>query len=179
LPWVDQYLVLFTRVRSNLTRWIGILRLGAADSVRAAALSAGGEVMRRRAVAVRWSNRVNAFSGTVWAWVWPKSKSPRRETHLEARGAATAAGDGGRWPGAARDDGKQFVSMGRWGIGEETAGENPHRNAKLLECFLDGGERWTDGAASGRGMEAAVAEELGRFRVLGEGSGYGCGLGRS
>jgi hypothetical protein len=33
--------------------------------------------------------------------------------HLEARGAATAAGDGGRWRGAVRDDGEQFASTGR------------------------------------------------------------------
>jgi hypothetical protein len=57
------------------------------------------------------------------------------------------------------------------------AGKNPHCNAKLLECLLNGGERLSDGAVSGRGVEVVVAEELGHFRVLGKGGR--CSLGRS
>jgi hypothetical protein len=47
LPWVDSYLAFLTWVRSNLTHWIGILQLGAADSAGVAVLSAGGKEMRR------------------------------------------------------------------------------------------------------------------------------------
>jgi hypothetical protein len=49
--------------------------------------------------------------------------------------------DGGRWRGAARDNGELIVSTGRQGRGEEAASDHPHHNAKLLECLLDGGER--------------------------------------
>jgi hypothetical protein len=39
------------------------------------------------------------------------------------------------------NDGEKLVSTGKWGRGEEVAGEHPHRNVKLLECWLDSGER--------------------------------------
>jgi hypothetical protein len=87
--------------------------------------------------------------------------------HLWAREEATAAGDGGRRRGAARGDGEQFAHTGRRGREGEAAGENPHRNVEPLEHLLDGGERWSDAAASGQGVEAATAEELGRLRVFG------------
>jgi hypothetical protein len=32
---------------------------------------------------------------------------------------------------------------GRWGRGGEAAGENPHRNAELLEHLPDGREQWS------------------------------------
>jgi hypothetical protein len=51
--------------------------------------------------------------------------------------------------------------------GREMAGEHPHRNAKLLECLLDGGERRSGGAASGRSTAMAAAEELGALGFLG------------
>jgi hypothetical protein len=70
------------------------------------------------------------------------------------------AGDGGQRRGAAQDDGEQIASTGRQGRGEEAAGEHPHHNVKLLECLLDGGEWPSGGAASGRSMAMAVAEEL-------------------
>jgi hypothetical protein len=93
--------------------------------------------------------------------VWSGSKSARRGTHLEAPEPATLAGDGGRWRGVAQDDGEQFASMGRRGRGEEAAGENPHHNAKLLECLLDGRERRSDGNDGDRSEEAAAVEASG------------------
>jgi hypothetical protein len=76
-------------------------------------------------------------------------------------------GDGGRRRGVARGDDEQFACTGRRGRGGEAAGENPHRNVELLEHLLNGGEWRSDGAASGRGVEATAAEELGRLRVFG------------
>jgi hypothetical protein len=47
------------------------------------------------------------------------------------------------------------------------AGEHPHRNAKLLECLLDGGERRNGAAVSGRSTPAmAAAEGLGCLGFL-------------
>jgi hypothetical protein len=71
------------------------------------------------------------------------------------------AGDGGWRRGAARDDGEQTTSMGKRGRGEEAAGKHPHRNTKLLECLLDGGERRSDGNDGGRSTEATMAARLG------------------
>jgi hypothetical protein len=44
------------------------------------------------------------------------------------------------------------------------AGEHPHRNAKLLECLLDGGERRNGSAASVR--SSALAAVTGKLRAL-------------
>jgi hypothetical protein len=100
----------------------------------------------------------------------------RRGTHLGAREAAIAAGDGGRQRGAARDDGGPIASTGKRGRGREATGEHPYRNVMLLESLLDGGERWSGGAASGRGTAmAAAAGKLLALRFLSKGGG--CSLG--
>jgi hypothetical protein len=76
-----------------------------------------------------------------------------------------AAGSEGRLG----NDGKQSTSTRRRGRGGEATGEHPHRNMKLLECLLDGGERRNGGAASGR--STAMAAATGKLRALGVFSG--------
>jgi hypothetical protein len=56
--------------------------------------------------------------------------------------------------------------MGRRGRGEEAAGENPHRNTKLLECLLDGGEQRSGENDGGRSAEAAVAGKASALMVF-------------
>jgi hypothetical protein len=67
------------------------------------------------------------------------------------------------------------VSTGKRGRGEEAAGEHPHRNAKLLQCLLDGGERRNGGTASDRSTAMAAAGKLRALMVFNEGGG--CSLG--
>jgi hypothetical protein len=96
-----------------------------------------------------------------------------RGTHLEAREEVIVAGDSGRRRGAAWGDDEQFACTGRRGRGREAVGENPHRNAELLEHLLDSG-----GASSSRSTVAMVAmEELGCLGFSGE--DRGCGMGKS
>jgi hypothetical protein len=70
------------------------------------------------------------------------------------------------------NDGEQLVSTGKQGRGEETAGEHPYRNAKLLECLLDGRAARTTAA------EVRRRRRRGSFGCLGFlERNSGCGLG--
>jgi hypothetical protein len=98
----------------------------------------GGDGKRQRTMAARCGKRVNVFPASVLSAGYTGRLRVLRETHLEAWGVAKATGDGGWRRGNA---GEQLVSTGKQGRGEEVAGEHPHRNVKLLECWLEGGER--------------------------------------
>jgi hypothetical protein len=114
--------------------------------------AAGGAEWRHWApAAARQGKRVNAFPASVLSAGCTGRLRPLWETHLEARGAAEATGD----------DGGSIASTGKQGRGREAAGEHPHRNAKLMERLLEGGERWSGGAPSGPSTAMAAAEELG------------------
>jgi hypothetical protein len=56
--------------------------------------------------------------------------------------------------------------------GKKEAGEDPHHHVKLQGYWFDGGERWSGGAASGRGTASMAAAA----RASGAESG-GCSLG--
>jgi hypothetical protein len=126
-------------------------------TARGRRLSAGGDSPDKR---------VNAFPALVLSVGCIGRLRALRGTHLEAWEAAKVAGDDGRQRGAARDDGEQITSTGRRERGEEAAGEHPHRNAKLLECLLNDGERRSGGAASGRSAEATTAGKASALRVF-------------
>jgi hypothetical protein len=94
----------------------------------------------------------------------------RRGAHLWAREEATVAGS--------KTGLGTTVSDLRAREGEQTGYNCSVMILTLRRSFGSGlrGQR-SDGAASGRGMEAAAAEEFSRLRVLGEGGG--CSLGKT